>query len=168
MEKQARTIAPAAGRARIRWNARASAAINARRRLPEASSAYFAEVRAALTTNPPPADLHPLRLATKRFRYTLELFRPCYGPALNARLARLRDLQSALGDVNDAVVVTRIVAETLPPSALRDRLQRTLEERALSKALEFRRLWSEFDGPGCEAEWADFLSRNAHPPRRDR
>ena len=78
--------------------------MNARRQLPRTMSEYFAGVRAALAEKHSPAALHRVRLASKKVRYTLELFRQCYGAApFDARLKALKDVQTSLGDVNDAV-----------------------------------------------------------------
>ena len=59
----------------IVWNQRVGASLNARRKLPAMMHDYFTQVRELLATNPAPAELHAVRLATKRVRYTLELLR---------------------------------------------------------------------------------------------
>jgi CHAD domain-containing protein len=150
----------------IAWDERSATAVNARRHLPGAVSAYFAEVRGALAENPPPPELHRLRLATKRVRYTLELFRPCYGPGLETRLEELRRLQSVLGDVNDSGVALRLISDSVPSSPQMERVRRYLEGRAAAKALEFRKDWAEFDAPGREELWISYLARNAHSKGR--
>src|ERR1700693_360897 len=81
-----------------KWNERAGAAGNARSTLPKVVGAYFARVREFLRGDPSPAELHAVRLETKRLRYTLELFRPVYGPGLETRLAALRRLQTKVGE----------------------------------------------------------------------
>ncbi len=53
--------------------------------------------------------LHKFRLATKRVRYTLELFRPCCGPGLEQRIETLRRIQQHLGDLNDYATTRRLV-----------------------------------------------------------
>lgn len=146
------------------WNERQTAAANARRVLPAAAAAYFAKIREALAQDPLPDALHPLRLRTKRLRYTIELFRPCYGAGLEQALTALRGLQNALGEVNDSAVAARLAIEGMPPSPRRDRVTRFLERRAAERALEFRRIWlEEFDAPGREAWWTSYLAR---APRR--
>lgn len=147
---------------KIAWNARAGAAVNARRRLPLLVSAYFAQVRTILDGDPPPAQLHLVRLASKRLRYTLELFRPCYGPGLNLRLAALQRLQQLLGEVNDCAATERLLAEAIPPSTRRDRFQHFLHRRAAAKAVAFRREWRHgFDAPGRERWWLTYLATQA-------
>ncbi len=139
----------------VEWDAGTTAAVNARRYLPRLAAAYFTDIRAALEADLPPEKLHRLRLATKRLRYTLELFRPCYGPGLDGRLAGLRRVQQILGEVNDCVATARL----LPKGA---RAHAWLAARAEEKAREFRKHWSEeFDAPGREAQWTKYLARHA-------
>ena len=146
-------------RPRTRWNERESAAVNARRRLPRMVSEYFAEVREALGDKHSPAGLHVVRLASKKVRYTLELFRQCYGAAgFDTRLKALKDVQTSLGDVNDAVTTWRLLAKAMPHSPRRQALREYLKKRAADKAEEFRAHWTErFDAPGQERWWTDFL-----------
>lgn len=150
---------------RAEWQDQATPAANARRELPPLVSRYFATVREALCRNPAPPELHRLRLATKRLRYTLELFRPCYGPGLETRIEELRAIQQLLGDVNDSVATGRLLAGTMPKSPDRTRVEKHLEERAASKALEFRKHWNEvFDAAGRERWWTTYLKREARAP----
>jgi CHAD domain-containing protein len=70
----------------------------------------------ALPDDPSDAELHRLRIKTKRARYVAELAAPVVGrPA--ARFARkARKLQDALGDHRDAVVAERSLRELLAVS----------------------------------------------------
>ena len=103
---------------------------NARRQLPPLVQAYFARVRELLAADPPPAELHAIRLATKRLRYSLELFRPCYGPGLETRLAALQSLQQILGEVNDCVAAERLLEDLLPATPARSRAEQFLRRSA--------------------------------------
>ena len=143
----------------IKWKERLSVEQNARRELPRLMSGYFAEVRDALKKKHSPARLHRVRLASKKVRYTLELFRPCYaGMEFDARLQALKDVQTSLGAVNDAVATWRLLAELMPPSPRRRALHEFLKKRAANKAEEFRAHWTErFDAPGRERWWTEFL-----------
>jgi len=139
----------------IVWNPRLSPGANARQRLPELAAAYFAEARTLLAEAEEPAKLHRLRLISKRLRYTLELFRPVYGPGLTEFLRSLKALQDILGDLNDAVVAGGLIAG-IPSST---RMQRYLQNLTAGKAVAFRDEWhSRFDAPGREAYWITFLS----------
>ena len=142
-----------------KWNPRLTAAANARRQLPRMMSEYFAEVRDALTKKVSPAHLHRIRLASKKIRYTLELFRSCYdAAAFDARLTALKDVQTYLGEVNDAVATARMLSALMPHSPGRRALSAFLKKRAAKKAEQFRTHWTErFDAPGQERWWTEFL-----------
>jgi CHAD domain-containing protein len=150
------------------WDERTGAAANARRELPQLAASYFAQVRALLAGDPSAAELHRLRLLTKRLRYTLDLFRSCYGPGLETRLAALRRIQQLLGEVNDSAAAIRLLAKSMSTaSPQRARILRFLEERAAVKAQEFRKDWAEvFDAPGQELWWTTYLARHARTPGR--
>ena len=152
----------------VGWDERAAAATNARRELPQLAASYFARVRALLADDPSAPKLHRLRLLTKRLRYTLELFRPCYGPGLDTRLAALHRIQQSLGEVNDSAAAGRLVSKSMSTaSPQRARVLRFLEERAAVKAQEFRKDWAEvFDAPGQEPWWTTYLARHARTPGR--
>jgi CHAD domain-containing protein len=135
---------------------------NARRQLPLLVGAYLDEVRGLLATDPPPAELHTIRLATKRLRYTLELFRPCYGPGLEARLTALQRLQQTLGEVNDCAAAERLIEGMPPASAARTKVRDFLRRQASAKAVALRRQWHDtFDAPGREHWWLQYLARNS-------
>jgi CHAD domain-containing protein len=135
------------------WEPGVAAEANARRVLPGLAGEYFAQVRRTLAENPAPADLHRVRLATKRRRYTLELFRPCYGPGLATRLAALRVVQQLLGEVNDCVTAAKLLPRRM-------RARDFVERRSAEKAAEFRKNWTEvFDAAGRERLWVGFLKR---------
>jgi CHAD domain-containing protein len=140
---------------KIEWDERRGAAANARSMLPRLVSDYFSEVRGFLSEDHPPAGFHRMRLAAKRLRYTLELFRPCYSSGFDERLATLKDLQDSLGEVNDAVATRKLLGRDA------GRKERAfLKKRAAHKAREFRKHWAEtFDAPGRELWWTTYLAR---------
>jgi CHAD domain-containing protein len=123
-------------------------------------SDYFARVRTLIAQNANAETLHGIRLASKRVRYTLELFIPCYGPGLETRIASLRKVQQLLGDMNDAAVASKTL--DLPDASP---LQAFLAKRVQEKTKEFRAYWEKnFDAPGREAWWTDYLARHARVP----
>ncbi len=151
------TAATVAKAPKIEWDERASAARNARRHLPELMSWYFALGRDLLARNASPQELHLLRLATKRLRYTLDLFREVYGPALEERMGELRHLQQLLGELNDTVAAGPLLTQAVA-GRLRPGIAKFLERRLNLKLQEFGSYWSEtFDAPGRETEWIRFL-----------
>ena len=149
----------------IPWDDTVSAAVNARRHLPSLVSAYFAQGRELLAREPGPAQLHTLRLATKRLRYTLDLFRSCYGPAFRARMEALRRLQQLLGELHDCTAASAcLIKVARRKSPQRARIESFLRRRAQTKSEEFRREWREvFDAPGQERWWTQYLSRRVNP-----
>jgi CHAD domain-containing protein len=154
---------------RIDWGERAGPAVNARRKLPVLVIGYFTYVRELLAKDPSPSKLHRLRLATKRLRYTLELFRPCYGPGLETRMAELRRMQQLLGEMNDCSSTERLVSKAMKKSPQRARAEKFLNARAGQKAQEFRKQWTQvFDAPGRERWWTGYLGREARAPGRGR
>lgn len=59
-----------------------------------------------------PARLHQLRIQSKELRYTLQFFVPLLGEASVALIETVKQMQDHLGDLNDAVVALRLLAET--------------------------------------------------------
>lgn len=57
--------------------------------------------------------LHELRIAAKRLRYTLELFRDVFGDAGSSQLARVKALQEELGELHDHDVRIGMVEDEL-------------------------------------------------------
>ena len=145
---------------RIPWDSRRSPGENSALHLPDLVTWYLSYVRKALAKNPQPAELHRLRLATKRLRYTLELFRSCYGPGLESRLAVLRKVQQRLGDLIDCVAASNLLAETMPRSPQRARVTGLLEKQAGEHAALFTAEWQRlFETPGREKWWKNYLAR---------
>jgi len=153
---------------RITWDGQSPPADNARQHLPQLVAEYFAVGRELLSRNPKPAQLHALRLATKRLRYTLELFRPCYGPGLALRIAALRELQQLLGEINDTAAAERTLNAVLNgASPQRTRIESFLRGQGEEKATAFRKQWQEvFDAPGQERWWTSYLARRSRKPAR--
>jgi len=151
---------------RIAWDERQKASFNARKHLPRLVSDYFALGREILAGQKDPAHLHALRLATKRLRYTLELFRPCYGPGLKTRLATLQKNQQMLGEINDTVAAERAMKEIWDGKAPQQkRVEQFLRRQGEAKADEFQKYWMEqFDAPGQERRWTSYLARRSHRP----
>ena len=146
---------------RIPWDDAASVGENARAQLPSVAGAYFRAGRKLMKGSPSIADLHAFRLKTKRLRYTLELFRACYGSTLEQRLDRLREMQNLLGDISDCGAALRIATRALSErsSELR-KLERYLKSRSGRLTTAFRKLWREkFDAPGQEDWWTGYLAR---------
>jgi CHAD domain-containing protein len=132
-----------------------TATVNARALLPKMAEKYFHAGREAADGARSPKEVHRFRIATKRFRYTLELFRPVYGASLDQRLTTLHDLQTTLGKLSDY----RSMQQMLEGD---EELVAKLKHAAKKHLKEFQDDWKEFDGEGQMERWRAYLgeSRN--------
>ena len=152
---------------KIHWQGHKSIAENASEKLPEMARGFF-EAGGSLGPDASFKALHRFRLLTKRFRYTLELFRPCYGSGLEQRIEALRRLQQYLGEINDcATTQALLVARDSLPEAERDRLVCQVAKLAGSRIAKFQRHWQrDFAAQRRENWWIDYLVRFAGRQRR--
>lgn len=153
---------------KIRWDGSRTVAQNASEKLPELARGFFAAGRELAAREASLEALHNFRLLTKRFRYTLELFRPCYGPGLAARIEALRALQQDLGEISDCAATQELLLERddLAP-AQRDWLVGHLKLLAAVRIAKFRGHWQEdFGQASRERWWIDYLARFAGPRRK--
>ena len=97
-------------------------------------------------------QLHQFRLLAKRFRYTLELFQPIFGPELQTGVKALRGLQDKLGAMNDCVTALILIADN--PGAV-SAIEKLLAERETA----CRTHWREHFDARQKAWWLDWLSR---------
>lgn len=67
-------------------------------------------------------ELHQMRIAAKRLRYTMEAFAPLYAGALDSSIKTVKKIQSLLGDVHDCDVWVDYV-----PQFLEEERTRTVE-----------------------------------------
>lgn len=144
------------------WDALLGVGENVRVRLPAVVAEFFALGRQA-AAGKSPMQLHAFRLASKRFRYTLELFRPLYGPGLAPRIEAVRKIQSMLGDRQDFAVLSARLRNTVAPSEALLEALRACEEKGHELERQFEKYWSgEFDTEGAELRWERYLMRR--PP----
>jgi CHAD domain-containing protein len=148
---------------KIRWESSKSVAENAKEKLPELARYFFESGRELAQLETQFSSLHRFRLLAKRFRYTLELFRPCYGPGLVQRIEALRTLQQFLGEINDCSATRDLVLERDDlPRPDRDRLLHRLEELTAARVAAFRSHWEvNYAQLGKELWWINYLSRFA-------
>jgi CHAD domain-containing protein len=135
-----------------------SAAENARGVLPKMARKYFEAGRKAIEGKRPPEELHGFRLETKRFRYTLELFRPLYGPTMDRYLKALRELQSALGKVSDYQAIQRVLSND-------SEVQAQIEHALKGKVKDLRHSWKAFDSEGQLKRWRTYLAGDHSKPK---
>jgi CHAD domain-containing protein len=91
-------------------------------------------------------ELHQLRLCIKKLRYTLELFAPLYGGALDESIETAAALQQALGNMHDSTVwldhLTAEIPKQAPAKGLRSfyKTQKTAQRNYYKK---FLKLWTK-------------------------
>jgi CHAD domain-containing protein len=66
---------------------------------------------------PTSSELHEIRIAAKRARYTGEFFAPAFGPSLSDAIKRLTAVQESLGAVHDADVAEETLLRALQEMA---------------------------------------------------
>ncbi|CAG0975529.1 hypothetical protein PLCT2_01597 [Planctomycetaceae bacterium] len=82
------------------------------------------------------ADYHALRIAIKRFRYTVESFLPELAAHLSKDLVRVQDV---LGEVHDLDVLDALVKKALRPGACK-RWRHHLEREIQQRIIRYRKL----------------------------
>lgn len=150
------------------WIADEPAADSARRELCRFATAYFAAGRKVARKGISPARLHEFRLATKHFRYLLELFQPLYGKRLDNRIKQLKHFQTVLGELNDYVTTETLLSQS---SANDDvgKLLHYLQDERRKKRRAFRELWKTgFDSAGEEQNWLTTLDQPLRRVRQPR
>ena len=146
-----------------RWNDGLSLADNVARALPSLARKWFEEGEKALQPGVTWDEMHQFRLLTKRFRYSLEIFVPLYGPSLASRIEQLRKLQNLLGEINDCVTAQTLLGLDDTDGSL----HRALTERAEQKTNELREYWAgTFSGKGPVEKWAGYLAKYVGRARR--
>jgi len=145
------------------WKAGQSSAQNAAEVLPALARAFFAQGK-TLTPRVTLEALHSFRIQSKRFRDTLELFRPCYTPRLERLLKLLRDIQQILGELNDLTTTRRMLTDRGFAKS-QPRVLDSLETRLAEKAGQFFALWKQsFARQGEERRWVDYLAGGTFHP----
>src|SRR5438105_15545003 len=136
----------------MKWKPSKTARANAKKLLPKLVEEYFEAGRKTAKGKKSPKALHRFRLVTKKFRYSMELFRPIYGASLDRRLESLRQLQNVLGKVSDYQAILKLLVD--------DQVLAAKARRALHrKSNEFRNQWQTFDSPGQLRDWKNYFGR---------
>jgi hypothetical protein len=144
----------------FQWDESRPAAECARMALPKLAADFFREGRQIVAGSPSAEELHQLRLGVKRFRYTLELFRPCYGSGLEERLEALKRMQDHLGAMNDCETTAALLRTALPEAAGSAEYLEFLSARSAAEKESFLKHWREtFDSSGQEEWWVEYLAR---------
>jgi CHAD domain-containing protein len=132
---------------------------HARQVLPQIARAFRKRGDRAADPNASATEVHHCRIQAKKLRYSLELFQPVYGPAAEAGIKRLRELQTLLGDVNDCRMV-RVLLKDLDGTR---EIERRLKKSQKKKLRKFQKLWKAQFAPGSMRQWIQELRT---PPRK--
>ena len=90
----------------------ATLAVNARRILAVRMAEFYSYTRVVPLEEATEA-LHALRIAAKRLRYTLELFRSVFGERGERQIERVKALQEELGELHDSDVRIALIEDEL-------------------------------------------------------
>lgn len=145
------------------WNATDSCVSNARKVLPGLASEFLALGRETLAAEPTAGQLHRLRLAGKRLRYSLELFRGHYGADLEGIIQTLKTFQGALGEISDCDATEDLIcSEGLAGTAGGAALLQAIESNRSFKVRMFLLSWrKQLDRPQLEQSWMETLGSGA-------
>lgn len=132
--------------------------------LPEMAQEYFEAGHEATAPAATIESLHAFRILGKRFRYTLELFAPCYGENLREELQLLGGLQDILGMINDCETAATILKRAVSRER-RQEVDAALHQRQGALIENFRSHWHETFAVETECrEWMQMLARPAFTP----
>lgn len=104
--------------------------------------------RSSVAEQPAPEALHNLRIACKRFRYTAEFFKSCYGKRLTGLIHQVTEFQDSLGRYQDAHVhityLNSFITRLDRRSSRQRRVQADLEQVVSSERLLQRTAYEQF------------------------
>ena len=124
---------------------------NAKRALPRLAEEFFQEGDGAAAARGDYEILHQFRLRAKRFRYTLEVFRPFYRVGLTAKLLALRGLQDRMGAITDCVVVLQLPGMDRAATA-------AVRKLLAARDAAFRQYWRKTFSPRSRVAWKRLLA----------
>lgn len=132
--------------------------------LPQMANEFFEAGHEAAAPAATIESLHTFRILGKRFRYTLEIFAPCYSDGLQDALQLLRGIQDILGLINDCETAGKILAKAVNGSQ-REQVETLLNQRQDALIENFRSHWNEtFAAEGECRTWMQVLAKPAFAP----
>jgi CHAD domain-containing protein len=141
-----------------------TAASHAAALLPRMANEYFEAGHEAAAPAATIESLHAFRILGKRFRYTLEIFAPCYGEGLQDALQLLRGVQDILGMINDCETAGKILAKAVSRNQ-REQVETLLHQRQAALIENFRSHWNETFAAEDECRtWMQMLAKPAFAP----
>ncbi len=132
--------------------------------LPRMANEFFEAGHEAAAPAATIESLHAFRILGKRFRYTLEIFAPCYDDCLQDTLQLMRGVQDILGMINDCETAAGILAKAVSRNQ-REHAQTLLDQRQAALIENFRRHWNETFAAENECRtWMQMLAKPAFSP----
>jgi CHAD domain-containing protein len=102
--------------------------------------------------------LHEFRILAKKFRYSLELFAPVYGSAVEEWTREIKSVQAILGSMNDYRTVLSMATE----AGCGKKVKASLKRSERRKIRQFHEAWDErFSGAAASAAWLRALRLGA-------
>jgi CHAD domain-containing protein len=141
------------------WDLKQTLESNLGRLLPDMAVDFFGAGAMAAAAGHP-RQLHPFRLHTKHFRYTLEIFQEFYARDFSKAIDPLRGLQDRLGAINDCVATLSLLDG--------DRRARTAVTKLLrQREKDFHTYWEARFAPKSLVWWREWLSAPRANPDAD-
>jgi CHAD domain-containing protein len=132
--------------------------------LPPMANEFFEAGHEAAAPAAAVESLHAFRILSKRFRYTLEIFEPCYGEDLQDALRLMRGVQDILGMINDCETAGKILSKAVSRDE-REHLRTLLNQRQAALIGNFRNHWNETFAAESECRtWMRMLAKPAFAP----
>ncbi len=123
-------------------------------------------------------ELHAMRIAAKRLRYTMEVFAPLYQDELKQQLKTARNVQTMLGDIHDCDVWVEYLPQFLDKEKIRTMeyyghtrplsrlkpgllyLQQERQDHRMELYREFVKLWQQLQ---TQNVWDNLLEHISQP-----
>jgi len=116
--------------------------------LPRLAELFFQKGELAAASGPG-KQLHKFRIQSKEFRYTLELFLSVYGSEGEEWIREIKELQTALGDINDCRTVLSMADEL----DYGHKVEISLRNSELRKIRQFRKIWARQFSRSAAERW---------------
>jgi CHAD domain-containing protein len=133
--------------------------VTASRILPDIAARHYERGERAAEAETSARKLHRFRIATKKFRYTLDLFAPLYGESVDALAGELKHIQTLLGDLNDYATVRSMLRSMTAENPDGDQIGQDIAKKRREKAEEFREYWAKTFTPAKAVQWRSDLLR---------
>ena len=139
---------------------------NAKRRVTKHFN-NVARIYARWTETQSEEDLHQLRIAFKKLRYTCEVYQKTYGQDMGAFISRLKQVQDWIGDWHDHFILQNSVKAFAPQAPPRSaagmaRLKRMLKQEGDALLADFTQGARAFFDPGARQTALDTFGALRH------